>query len=391
MNKLTLFLTSFFFCCINSFGQPPNAKTLFVIDSIPILTDPEDWNQILPEDISDMNVLKDKDALKTLGWGQLDSITYIFTKEYRNRPDSLKEIPTLKKMLMKDGAWNLHGIPYTGRYIDYYNNGRIQDEGLLSDGKQDGALIIYFKGGGRKSVTNFKDGIINGTIKDYYKNGSLMQTREYIKGKETREIKMYFINGRIQFELRLKKETHYDTSVTYYSTGKIKQMRLIRDGAVTTDKNQDEIDYNTPKFYQSLNVGDLKEANKSFYKIWKADSTSIDTRFKEGILFIKELHFDEAIADFDKALEMEPLMREALVYRGVARLKKNQLQQGKISLKNNKDVPFVIEDISSLPKQEQEKICTDLLLADKVDFTDYYVKKIVPEAILNYCREKSGR
>ena len=92
------------------------------------------------------DVVTDKDSLKWLGWQQTNSITYVFTKAYTWRADSIKKTPSLKRMVMKDSRWNWGDTPYTGRYIDYYNNGRIQNEGTLMNGKTNGfeAAIIPF-------------------------------------------------------------------------------------------------------------------------------------------------------------------------------------------------------------------------------------------------------
>lgn len=384
MNKIIL-LFGMSFCTSSSVAQPRSERMLFVIDSIPLLTDPETWNQVGSEDISDISVIRNKDSLKLLGWEQLDGITYIFTIEYRNRADSVKKIPGLKQMIMKNDAWHLHDIPYSGKYIDYYNNGRIQNEGVLVNGKLNGQLIVYFKNGNKKSVAHYKDGAVHGTWNDYYKDESLMQTRDYIGGKMT-FMKMYFINGQTMAELRSKKQTDYDTSVSYYSTGKVKQMKFTKTGKFTPDKKEESLNYYTTMFYQNINTGNIKEANKNFYQLWLIDSTSTDTNFKEGLLLTKESHFDEAIAEFDKALAIEPLMRESLTYRVIARIKKHKLSSMKL-LNLKKDTPLTVEDIVSIPDDELVKICRDLQLADDIDQSDLYVKTQVPEAIINFCRK----
>ena len=140
MIKLSIFLLVFLSISSASFGQIPNEKILFVIDSIPILNDPEEWNPIDPNDIADITVIKNKDSLKVLRSEQLDGIIYIFTKAYRNRPDSLKRIPSLKQMVVKNEIWNLNDIPYSGIYIDYYNSGKIQNKGTILNGKLKGQV-----------------------------------------------------------------------------------------------------------------------------------------------------------------------------------------------------------------------------------------------------------
>ena len=363
---------------------------LFVIDSIPLINDPEEWNPLLPEDIADIRVVRSKDSLALLGYIKFDGVTYIFTKEYRNRPDSLKEIPSLKQMVTNNDVWNLRNIAYSGKYIDYYNSGKIQDEGTLLNGKLNGELIVYFKNGRKKSTAIYKNGILDGVCNDYYPNGTLKQTREFIEGKEKRVGKMYFITGQIQNEVKLKKDTPYDTAFAYYSTGAVKEMKLIRNDAVVLSKKDQVINYYIPKFFQSLNTGDLKNANRFFFEIWQMDSTSTDTYFKGGMLMLKELRFDKAIAEFDKALRIEPLMREALLYRGLARIKKYHSLSAK-SFSKDSNTALTLEDIALLPIEEQTKICNDLQQAEFLDFSETYIKKIIPETILNYCRKKDSR
>jgi antitoxin component YwqK of YwqJK toxin-antitoxin module len=388
MNKLLFFLLLTLSISPPSFGQSLNEKILYIIDSIPLFNDPEEWNPIAKEEIADIIVIKNKDSLKRLRPEQLDGIVYIFTKAYRNRPDSLKKIPSLKQMVMKNEVWNLNGIPYSGKYIDYYNSGKIQNEATLLNGKLDGELIVYFKNGNRKLVSNYKEGILHGVWNEYYPNGILMNSRKYAYAKVIGHGTYYFVTGQIMNEIKPKKRTLYDTSFSYYSTGKVKEMKLIKNGKPVLDKRINDFNANTTYFFLSINTGKLNDANKYFYSIWKVDSTSSDTHFKKGLLLMKEFRFDAAIEAFDEALRLEPLMRESLVHRAVARIKKYKYPNAKPLSKDNKEIPLTLEDIISIPGDEQTKICMDLRQAVYVDFSEFYVPKIVPFSILNYCQNK---
>ena len=387
MFKLPIFLLVFLSVSATSFGQISNEKILFVIDSIPILNDPEEWNPIDPNDIADITVIKNKDSLKVLRSEQLDGIIYIFTKAYRNRPDSLKRIPSLKQMVVKNEIWNLNDIPYSGIYIDYYNSGKIQNKGTLLNGKLNGELTVYFKNGNKKFISNYKDGILQGVWRDYYPNGVVLSSRKYADGKMI-EHEHYFVNGQIQSEIRPKKATQYDTAFSYYSTGQVKQMKLVKKHPSVQDKKTNDFNASITYFFQSINEGKLKDANKYFYSIWKVDSTSSDTRLKEGLLLMKESRFDAAIEAFDKALKLEPLMRESLVHRAVARIRKYKYAKAKHLSGGIKEIPLTLEDIISIPQDEQKKICNDLRQAVYVDFSEWYVPKMVAPAILNYCQSK---
>lgn len=391
MKKIISLLFACSFVSINVIAQAPNEKMLFVIDSIPIINDMEEWNQLLQDEIADFNVVRSKDSLKDLGWGQLDGITYIFTKAYRSRPDSIKRIPGLKQMQMQNGAWHFHGSPYNGTYIDYYNSGGIQNKGVLANGRLNGELTVYFKNGAIKSVSNYKDGILNGVWKDYYINGALMQSREYTNGKSLPTGKIYFVNGQVQNEIKPKRETHHDTAFAYYSSGKVKQIRLIRNKVLLPDKKADDFNYYMPKFYQSINAGDLKEANKVFFKIWQIDSASPESHFMEGLLMMKEYRFNEAIYAFDQALRVEPLMREAIVHRALARIRKYKYPNPRLLPENYQFPPVLLEDMVNIPENDRQNICKDLQQAKYVDYSEYYLIRLVPSAILNYCGQNVSR
>ena len=381
MLKTLLVATGIFSCCLCVAGQFLHNRSLVIVDSF-LVAEPEE--QVTSSDIAAINVITNRDSLQRLGWEQVDTVTYIFTKAYRNRPDSIKRIPTRKQMDLKLGRLFLNDTLYSGRYIDYYSNGQAESEGTLWKGKLNGEQTVYFKNGNKRSVTNYKNGMREGICNDYYKNGALMQTRLYKEDRQEKAVTMYFINGQEKEAIRPRKATGYDTSISYYSNGNIKALALTKKGWFHSGKKQDKLDYYRTMFYQGLYKGDLKSANTYFYEIWLLDSTSIDTRFEEGLLLYNEFRFALAIAAFDKALQIEPFMMEALTYRALARIKENKYAHIKIT-DRNRDTPLYAEDMSRLPHDEQVQICHDLLLADTIDAGDYYVKNQVPEAILTYC------
>jgi tetratricopeptide (TPR) repeat protein len=168
-------------------------------------------------------------------------------------------------------------------------------------------------------------------------------------------------------------------------------MRFTNTGKFNRSKKDEDLAYYMTMFYQNMNAGDLKQANKNFYKLWLIDSTSTDTHFKEGFLFTRESRFDQAIDELDKALAIEPLMREALTFRAIARIKKHKFSIMKLHVKDSRDILLTLEDIVSIPGDDLEKICRDLQLADDIDQSDMYVKQEVPEAIINFCRKNGNR
>src|SRR5688572_16117332 len=102
---IILFLTAIVF---HSFGQGSQERVLFVVDSIPIINDPdEDDGELSEQDIETATVVTNKSEIEKLGYKDLDKIIFIITKEYTRRPDELKRIPTLAQMERRNGRWCL--------------------------------------------------------------------------------------------------------------------------------------------------------------------------------------------------------------------------------------------------------------------------------------------
>ena len=383
-----LLSATFLLLSIISFGQSTKLPMLYVIDSVPQKPTYKALSTFSKHDIAEMYVVKDKDSLQLLGYADYTGVTFIFTKAYRSRPDSIKAIPGTRQMQLIDDAWQWNNMPYSGKIINYYINGTIMNKGTLVNGKLDGEYTTYFENGKIKSVSHYQNGILNGPAITYYTNGSLLFDGELINGKKKPGSRSYFINGQLQGEI--KKGNRRDTSITYHSTGKINKVRLVKKGEVIPSSDDEYVVYYTNLFYQGLRIPNMRQANKSYMKILELDSTSEYTYYKGAVLMLEELRFDKAIDELDKALTIEPLCAEALVLRAVARIKK-QLHIKTKSFTENTSSILTVEDFATIPIHEQNLICKDLLLAQEIGYIDSYVKNKIPEEILKYCREDSSR
>ena len=137
-----------------------------------------------------------------------------------------------------------------------------------------------------------------------------------------------------------------------------------------------------PKFSDLIVVTIL-----SSYLGGQYNSTYAAAYFSRGTIKLNEFQFDEAIADFDKALKFEPLMEFALANRAFARIRKYQFANSRTISKNSQVTVLASKDQVPIPADEKDKICNDLqkavFLGDK--------SKMITEAISNYCQVKSSR
>lgn len=370
-----------------SFGQTSNDKIMFVVDSIPVIDDPEEGNEIVQTDVADITVIKNKDTLNRLGYGQFDGVTFIFTKEYRTRPDSLKQIPSSKQMERKNGAFLFHNTLYTGRFIDYYYSGRIQGEGIFLNGRVNGHRKMYYQNGKLALERDYKDGIENGFEIEYYEDGSLKQKGEFVNGKENGVWDMYFPNGQIKQRSNFIDGIMDGETTVYYSTGKVLAIEVTKNGKTIPDKRLEKINQVMKKGHESSKEEDYKSAIKNYSKAIELDSTYAEAYFSRGTVKLNDFQFDEAIADFDKALKFEPFMPFALSNRAFARIRKYQFGNSRTISKNSEVTVLASKDKVPIPEDEQEKICNDL---QKAMFLGNK-SKMITEALSDYCQTKSSR
>jgi tetratricopeptide (TPR) repeat protein len=360
MNKYFWILTGVLLLSIRSFGQSSGEKVAYVIDSIRVVSDPEEGDDILPGNIADMSVMKNKDSLKMLGYDSVDAVTFVFTRAYRNRPESVRQIPSSKQMKISDGVLLFRGSPYSGQFIDYYYSGRRQGDGTLINGKVTGLRKTYYQDGNIKSESIFQDGLENGLYYEYYEDGTLSQNGAYLKGKEEGIWEDYFPNAMLKMRRTYKGGEIMDSAYKFYSTGKIKEAVFIKNGKIIYTPIEANIQQLMSKSGESTKAGDLKAAIKYCTSVIDLDSTYADAYYLRGTLELDDLQFDKSIADFDKALNYEPFLDAAWANRAFARIRKYQLADSRTLSKNNDVTVLASKDKAAIPPEEQEKICSDL-------------------------------
>lgn len=381
--KRNLVLTiAIFLLTIKFFGQDKSENIVYIVDNITILEDPEKGNEIVESEIADLNVIKNIDSLKTLGFEKFDGAIYIYTKEYRKRSEELKKIPSSKQMERKNGIWYFNNEIFNGKFIDYYYSGRIQGEGILINGKIDGLRKMYFQNGNLSVERYYTNSISNGLEKEYYEDGTLKQQGKLINGEENGVWETYFPNGKIKRRTNLKNGIVEGENIIYYSTGKILSVELGENGKIIPDKRLEKITQLMQKSKESSTNGDRKSAIKYCNKAIEIDAEFAEAYFSRGTLKLNEMLFDEAIADLDKALIIEPFMTYAIANRAFARIRKHEFGGDRELLKNSEVTVIASKKKVAISETENVKICRDLkqaiFLGDKAE--------MVLEAETKYCK-----
>jgi antitoxin component YwqK of YwqJK toxin-antitoxin module len=350
------------FSLVNCFAQDVKKEQsiLYIVDSIPIINDPDKNSGTLSnEDVDHLEVVTNPDKIKALGYTSVGKIIYVTTKAYSKRPDDIRKIPSTKLMERKDGVWYMKDakIPYNGRFIDYYINGWIKDEGI------------------------FKEGVVSGIHTSYYQNGNKSFFRNYINGVANGYSEEYFINGKLKQKGSFKNGKDDGIWIDYYSTGEIKRQTNFVN--LVPDMSKDE-----KKFYDLqekaralMKEEDYKGAIKKLDDAEKLNNKYADVYFYRGTAKLDDLDFDSAILDFDKAITLEPLYMESLANRAFARIRKYQFKNSRTLTKNSEVTVLAARDKIEIPADEKTKICDDL--NKSVELGDD--NGMVADAIKTYC------
>jgi antitoxin component YwqK of YwqJK toxin-antitoxin module len=335
-------------------------NVLYVVDSIPIINDPDaSLGTLNNVDIDHLEVVTDSAKIKAAGYPTVNKIIYLTTKEYVKRPEDILKIVTTRAMEKRNGVWYLKDstTPYNGKFIDYFLNGKIQGEGILKKGVVDGVRIVYYQNGQKNFIRNYKEGVADGYAEQYFQNGNIQQ-----KGT--------FKNG-----------TDDGLWISYYSTGAVKrQTNFVNQ---VPDMTADE-----KKFFNLLSESselmkaeDFKGAIKKLNTAEKINANYADVYFYRGTSELDNFDFDNAVLDLDKAIALEPLYMEALGNRAFARIRKYQFKDSRKLLSNDEVTVFAAKDKVEFPPEEKTKICGDL--NKSVELGDD--NKMILDAIKDYC------
>lgn len=337
MKNLVFILCAIF--ALSSHAQDVKERVLYVVDSVPVIDDPkEEEATLLEEDIESLTIVTNNAEMEKYGYAGYDKLAIIFTKEYAKRPLEIKKIPTLNHMIRTDGKWYLKEATtaYSGPFIDYYYNGKIQGEGFLEEGVVHGIRTIFYANGNKKFVRTYKKGILHGETLDYLKEGQLSQKGSFKDGKK---------HGLWQ---------------DWYSTGELKRQNEFKEGEVLWTDNDKKVNSIFEKAMKMVNEYNYQGAVKGLSKAIELDTTLSDLYFHRGTAYLNAFKFDEAIKDYDKAIALEPLYMESYVNRAFARLRKHEFRDSRTLTKNSEVTILASKDVVTMPAEELSSICTDL-------------------------------
>lgn len=359
MNCLKLTFLFLFYASV-SFSQEKQERILYIVDSIPVIEDPDEADMLTETDIDKLEVITNIEKIKALGYeGRADKLLFMTTKAYAARPEDIKRIPSTKNMVKTKGQWYLKNSdqPHNGKFYDYFMNGKIQGEGTLKDGRVEGVRTVYYPNGNKRYFYTYTNGIENGASEEYFINGKLKQKGSFVDQKEVGLWQVYYSTG------KLKRESNFVAHKQVLSKEVTKFHALLSKGITV------------------MKEGEYATAIKKLDEAIKLNTEYADVYFYRGTAKLNTFNFDESIADFDLALALEPLYMEAVSNRAFARLRKYEFKDARTLSKSTEITVLAAKDNVPIPKEDLDQICADLKLGYELGDR----KPMIIDAIKRYC------
>ncbi|QZE12923.1 hypothetical protein K4L44_10015 [Halosquirtibacter laminarini] len=133
-------------------------------------------------------------------------------------------------------------VPWDGRFVWFYYNGKTKHEGLFKEGRPDGVHKYYWDNGRVKAEENYQNGILTGKLKEYYKDGNIRAESNITQGILNGYTVVFHHNGKKKAKgayRRGKKNGEW----LFYDTSEKVVKKINFQSLFTIDKGKLEIEF----------------------------------------------------------------------------------------------------------------------------------------------------
>jgi len=233
----------------------------------------------------------------------------------------------------------------------------------------------------KKEEGFINDGVDDGLRTYYYKDGTIKLYRNYSKGIPNGESGKYFQNGKLQCKGIFKNGKEEGLWTEWYSTGVIKWETEYKSGKAQLAKEVIKANSLFEKGLEAFEKGYYKDAVNYYNKTLELYPNYNDVYFHRSRAYLYDLKFDEALIDCDKAVEIEPLNKDAYSQRAFIRIRKYEFKDSRTLSKNSEITVYATKQNVEIPADEKSQICSDLKKGYELGDT----KQMITDAIKKYC------
>lgn len=212
--------------------------------------------------------------------------------DWRDRSLTAYRITLIKKAGIYD--------PDNGKKTDYYYDGTVKAEYILTNGKINGTLKVYYENGELKRTGNFTNGLENGLFKEYDESGNLDAEVSMSNGKKNGLLKVYEDN-KLSYSNTFKNDVKTGQYIEYYYNDETGKLQLKQVGEYFNDEKSGTWklyfieDDNTERLLKFENY--TRDAKNGLFQDIKGDSLIVGS-YKND-----ELHGEYKIyRDFTRSL-----------------------------------------------------------------------------------------
>ena len=148
----------------------------------------------------------------------------------------------MKKLLLITGILiPLFLSAQTGMQKTYFDNGQVEEEGMMEDGKREGEWKEYYESGKLFAVYQYENGMLNGPSVAYHENGALLGKANYVNDMPVGYFVSYNMNGEIletgTFDQQGEKVGVWEYRDYYYEDLMTDNARPVQLKSVKTEKD----------------------------------------------------------------------------------------------------------------------------------------------------------
>ena len=149
-----------------------------------------------------------------------------------------------------NGVTYYKNVPFTGKFVELYDNGKARVKGEMLNGVWHGPCSIYFLSGNLWKLGTYSFGLQDQTSTEYHSNGKVRSIGNYLDGKKNGYWESFHDNGRIDVKASYDHDLQVGEWVFYKPNGsKFRELYFVnglKNGFEIIYQENGVIDVKTP-------------------------------------------------------------------------------------------------------------------------------------------------
>ena len=218
-----------------------------------------------------------------------------------------------------EGLWTKRGAasPFTGEFIETFENGKIKGTGSFVKGQLEGLRIQYYENGQKRTEKFYKESYPHGVAKEFYNSGTFKQVGEFANNKEIGVWTVYYETGEKHVQLTFVNGVQQGDYSEYSQDGKLMVKYYFVNGKADYSEEFLRLTKEASRLSKQFKN---EEAIVLYNQAIELNPTVAQAYFNRGACKEYSFNFIGAVIDYDKAIEYNPRYMEAYANRANAKI-----------------------------------------------------------------------